>query len=122
MADVHRQIGHPLALDWEGSRPKEYDAPDAEGVEGRVIIGPQDGRPSYYIRYFRVEPGGQTALDQHEHDHGVFIIHGRAEVQLGDEIVGMKPQDVVYIPGNETHQFRAVGADPLGFLCVVPPH
>jgi quercetin dioxygenase-like cupin family protein len=122
MSSVHRQTGKPFALDWEGAQLKEYDAPDARGVEGKVVIGPQDGHPNYYVRYFRVEPGGQTSLDQHEHDHGVYIIHGRAEVRLGNEMVEVEPQDIVYIPGNEVHQLRAIGPDPRGFLCVVPPH
>ncbi len=39
---------------------------------------------------------------------------------MGDEEVEVGPGDVVYIPGNERHQFRAVGDEPLGFLCVVP--
>jgi mannose-6-phosphate isomerase-like protein (cupin superfamily) len=122
MGKVHRQIGKPLALDWEGVLPKTYDAADVSGVEAKVIIGPQDGQPNYYVRYFRVEPGGQTSLDQHEHDHGVFILHGRAEVKLGDETVEVAPQDIVYVPGYEVHQFRAVGPEPLGFLCIIPPH
>lgn len=121
MGSVHRQIGTPFALDWEGVQPQEYDAPDVQGVEGKVIIGPQDGNPNYFVRYFHVEPGGQTSLDQHEHDHGVYIIHGRAEVLLGDETVEVEPQDIVYVPGNEIHQFRAIGPDPLGFLCIIPP-
>jgi quercetin dioxygenase-like cupin family protein len=120
MGSVHRQIGEPFSLDWENVRPKEYNIPDVKGVTGKIIIGPQDGKPNYFIRYFRVEPGGNTSLDQHEHDHGVYIIHGRAEVLLGDETVEVEPQDIVYIPGNEIHQFRVIGEEPLGFLCVVP--
>lgn len=122
MGHIHRQIGQPLALDWEGTLPQSYEAADVSGVEAKVIIGPQDGEPNYYVRYFRVEPGGQTSLDQHEHDHGVFILHGRAQVSLGGETVELEPQDIVYVPGMEVHQFRAVGAEPLGFLCIVPPH
>ena len=122
MGHVHRQIGEPLALDWEGILPKTYEADDVTGVEAKVIIGPQDGNPNYYVRYFRVEPGGQTSLDQHEHDHGVFILHGRTEVLLGEETFQLEPQDIVYVPGMEVHQFRAVGPEPLGFLCIVPRH
>ncbi len=120
MGSVHRQIGEPDNLDWENVRPKTYDLPDVKGVAGKIIIGPQDGRPNYFVRYFRVEPGGNTSLDQHEHDHGVYIVHGRAEVLLGDETVSVGPQDIVYIPGNEVHQFRTEGSEPLGFLCIVP--
>lgn len=122
MGSVHRQVGKDFALAWDGARPKIYDASDARGVEGQVIIGPHDGNPNYFVRYFRVEPGGQTSLDQHEHDHGVYILHGQAEVLLGEETVEIGPQDIVYVPGNEIHQFRAIGNEPLGFLCIVPPH
>ena len=46
------------------------------------------------MRYFAAQPGGHTSLDQHAHDHGVYVLHGRARLRLGDE--------------------------PFGFLCVVP--
>lgn len=122
MGSVHRQVGQIPSLKWDGAHKKEYEASDARGVEGQVIIGPHDGKPNYFVRYFRVEPRGQTSLDQHEHDHGVYIIHGKAEVLLGEETVVVGPQDIVYVPGNEIHQFRSIGDDPLGFLCIVPPH
>jgi quercetin dioxygenase-like cupin family protein len=122
MAKLHRQTGKPHDLDWDGARTKEYASASAEGVQGKVIIGPQDGTPNYYLRYFHVEPGGHTALDRHGHDHGVYILHGQAEALLGEEKVLMGPQDVVYIPGDEVHQFHAIGPEPLGFLCIVPPH
>jgi oxalate decarboxylase/phosphoglucose isomerase-like protein (cupin superfamily) len=46
--------------------------------------------------------------------------YGRALVLLGSDEVGAGPRDVVYVPGNEVHQFRALGDEPLGFLCVIP--
>ncbi len=122
MGKVHRQIGKSFNLDWEDAQQKEYSASDIKGVQAKIIIGPQDGDPNYYVRYFHVEPGGQTSLDRHEHDHGVYIIHGRAMILLGEETVELGPQDIAYIPGNERHQFFAVGPNPLGFLCIVPPH
>lgn len=32
----------------------------------------------------------------------------------------LEPGDVVYISGNEVHQFFTLGTQPLGFLCIVP--
>ena len=121
MGVVHRQVGEPFAMDWEGVVEKTYEAPDVVGVEGKVLIGPNEGDPNYYVRYFRVEPGGQTSLDQHEHDHGVYILHGKAEVLLGETVENVSANDVVYVPGNEVHQFKCMGEEPLGFLCVIPP-
>jgi mannose-6-phosphate isomerase-like protein (cupin superfamily) len=41
-------------------------------------------------------------------------------VRLGEHEVQVGARDVVYVPGDEVHQFRAVGDEPLGFLCVIP--
>ncbi len=120
MGTVHRFVGSEGAFDWEGVPEKVIDALDAVGVTGKVLVGPEDGAPHFRMRYFRIEPGGYSSLEQHPHDHGVFILHGRARVRLGSEEVEVGPRDVVYVPGNELHQFRAIGDEPLGFLCVIP--
>lgn len=120
MGVVHRFVGSEGALDWEGVVEQRYDAPDVVATTGKVLVGPQEGAPDFRIRYFRVEPGGNTSLDRHPHDHGVLILHGQATVLLGDREVTVGPRDVVYVPGDEVHQFRAVGEEPLGFLCVIP--
>ncbi len=120
MGIVHKYRGVEHAFDWEGVTEKLYQAADVKGVTAKVLIGPAEEAPNFRIRYFRVEPGGCTSLDQHPHDHGVYILHGRALVLLGSDEVGAGPRDVVYVPGNEVHQFRALGDEPLGFLCVIP--
>jgi len=104
-------------FDWEGVPEKVVDAP---GVTGKVLVGPDDGAPNFCIRYFRIEPGGCSSLERHPHDHGVFILHGRARVRMGSKEVEVEPRDVVYVPGDELHQFQAIGNEPLGFLCVIP--
>lgn len=120
MGVVHRFIGQEDDLDWEGVTEQRYDAADVVGVSAKVLVGPSEGAPNYRLRYFRVEPGGNTSLDQHAHDHGVLILHGRATVRLGEQQVVAGPRDVVYVPGNEVHQFSTLGDEPLGFLCVIP--
>ena len=120
MGIVHRYTGLEGAFNWEGATAKSYESADVKGATGKVLVGPAEGAPHFHIRYFRVEPGGHTRLDQHPHDHGVFILHGRACVLLGDNKVEVGPRDVVYIPGGEVHQFHTIGDAPLGFLCVVP--
>jgi len=107
-------------MDWEGVEEQRYDAPDVVGATGKVLIGPADNAPNFRMRYFRVEPGGNTSLDHHPHEHGVFILHGQASVLLGDQEVTVGPRDVVFVPGDQVHQFRALGEEPLGFLCVIP--
>jgi quercetin dioxygenase-like cupin family protein len=120
MGIVHRFTGDEGTLEWEGVVDQRYDAADVVGTTARVLIGPAEGAPTFRIRYFRVEPGGNTSLDQHPHEHGVLIVHGRASVILGEQEVTVGPWDVVYVPGHEVHQFRTLGNEPLGFLCVIP--
>lgn len=120
MGVIHRFIGNETALDWEGAPEKVVAAAVARGVTGKVLVGPKDNAPNFRIRYFRIAPGGYSTLERHPHEHGVFILHGKARIRLGADEVEAGPLDVVYVPGNELHQFQALGEEPLGFLCVVP--
>jgi quercetin dioxygenase-like cupin family protein len=120
MGAVHCFVRSDGAFDWEGVPEKVVDAPDTAGVTGKVLVGPEDSAPNFRMRYFRIESGGYSSLERHPHDHGVFILRGRARVRLGSEEVEVGPRDVVYVPGNELHQFQAIGDEPLGFLCVIP--
>lgn len=120
MGTVHRFMGTESLFDWNNVPEKIVDDPKAAGATGKVLIGPDDGAPNFYIRYFRIEPGGHSPLERHPHDHGVFILHGQARVRLGPDEVQVGPRDVVYVSGNELHQFQAIGDEPLGFLCAIP--
>jgi quercetin dioxygenase-like cupin family protein len=121
MSVVHRFKGSASNFDWEGAIPRDYIKADTKGAEGKVVIGKADGAQQFIIRYFRVEPGGWTALERHPHDHGIVVLHGKARVLLGSEEVEVGPRDAVYISPNEVHQLLPVGDEPLGFLCIVPP-
>jgi quercetin dioxygenase-like cupin family protein len=103
---------------WDDVEPATYDLP---GVERHDLIAAADGAPNYHVRYFHVEPGKRTAREHHPHDHGVVIQRGRARVTLGDQVHEVGPGDVVYVAGDELHCFEALGDEPLGFICVVPP-
>ncbi len=92
----------------------------AERATRQILIGTEEQSPHFHLRYFAVQPGGYTSLDQHAHDHGVYILHGKARLRLDDEEHEVHPGDVVYIGGNEIHQFFTAGEEPFGFLCVVP--
>ncbi len=109
-------------LRWQDIPIRAYgpENSDAERATRQVLIGNEEQAPHFHMRYFAVQPGGHTSLDQHAHDHGVYVLHGRARLRLGDEHYELARGDVVYISGNEVHQFFALGEEPLGFLCVVP--
>ncbi len=107
---------------WQGVSVRAY-GPDKSGADRatrQILVGNEEDSPHFHLRYFAVQPGGYTSLDQHAHDHGVYVLHGRARLRLGDEEHELNTGDVVYIAGNEVHQFFTLGEEPFGFLCVVP--
>ncbi|MCY4545271.1 MAG: cupin domain-containing protein [Gemmatimonadetes bacterium] len=121
MGVVHKHRGQNGANDWAGVEMVPYTGGGAVGGSVRVVIGPEDGANNFSVRYFEIEPGGQSSFDRHDHDHGIYILRGRAKVLIGWDVHDVSPGDVVYIAPNEQHQFESVGKEPLGFLCVVPP-
>ena len=118
MSTIHRHRGQ---YDWEGVSLDRYP-PEKEmkGVSVRWLIGPAEGAPNFALRYFEIEPGGWSSLDQHAHEHGVFILRGQGQVLLGEEEANLAFGDVVYVSPYEPHQFKNVGDEPLGFLCIIP--
>jgi quercetin dioxygenase-like cupin family protein len=46
-------------------------------------------------------------------------MRGSGEVMLGDSWEPVSYGDIVYVAPNESHQFRASGDEPFGFLCIV---
>jgi quercetin dioxygenase-like cupin family protein len=118
MSTIHRHRGQ---YDWEGVSVDRYP-PEKEmrGASVRWLIGPAEGAPNFALRYFEIEPGGWSSLDQHAHEHGVVILRGQGQVLLGEEESNVGFGDVVYISPYEPHQFKNAGDEPLGFLCVIP--
>jgi len=123
MSIIHRSnTAENGELRWQDVPVRAY-GPENSGANRatrQVMIGNEESSPHFHLRYFAVQPGGYTSLDQHAHDHGVYILHGRARLRLEDEEHVVNAGDVVYIAGNEVHQFFTLGEEPLGFLCIVP--
>jgi len=123
MGIIHRQgTIENGEMRWHDVPVRAYGAEHsgADKATRQILIGADENSPNFHIRYFAVQPGGYTSLDQHAHEHGVYILHGRARLRLENNEYELNAGDVVYIPGNEVHQFFASGQEPFGFLCVVP--
>ena len=71
------------------------------------------------LRYFEMDAGGYSTLERHEHAHAVMILRGHGECMVGDEVRPVRQFDLVSIPSNTWHQFRATGGESFGFLCMV---
>lgn len=109
-------------LRWQDVPVRAY-GPENSGADRatrQILIGNEENSPHFHMRYFAVQPGGHTSLDQHPHDHGVYVLHGSALLRLENEEHELHAGDVVYISGNDVHQFFTLGEEPFGFICVVP--
>jgi quercetin dioxygenase-like cupin family protein len=95
-------------------------AEGAEGVQIRLLIHEADGAPTFYMRQFTVAPGGHTPRHEHDWEHEVYVLAGRGAVWTEDGEQPVAAGDCVFVPPDETHQFRNTGPDDLKFLCLVP--
>jgi len=108
---------------WAGVATREYKQPSdpSRGVTRQTLFGEATGEEplDFVTRYFEVAPGGYTTLERHRHPHVVVVLRGRGTVLLGERAHPLAPFDAVYVAPGAAHQFRAVGDDPFGFLCIV---
>ena len=95
--------------------------PAGTGTSRQVLIGPDVG-PNFALRKFIMDPGGGMPLHTNTVEHEQYVLRGRARVVIGDEVLEVKKDDVVYIPGGVPHSYEAMGHEPFEFLCAVPNH
>ena len=88
-------------------------------TERQVLIGP-DEAPHFAMRRFIMEPGGGMPAHTNTVEHEQYVLRGRAKIGIGDEVVEVEEDDVVFIPAGTPHWYRAEGDEPFEFICVVP--
>lgn len=111
---------------WEGLVAREYkeNVGIERGMGWRGIVRYDLGRPpvipaQFALRYFEIEPGGYSSLEKHQHVHLVVPIHGQGKALVGEQIILMRPYDIVYVPPDVPHRWVNPFSEPFGFLCVV---
>ena len=85
----------------------------------QVLIG-NDVAPNFAMRRFIIEPGGEMPYHTNTVEHEQLVLRGKAEVKIGDKILQVNKDDVVYIPANVPHYYKTIGNEAFEFLCVVP--
>ncbi len=95
-----------------------------EGVKDtyiKVLINKEIcGAENFAMRLFTVKPGGEIGLHSHNWEHEIFILKGRGVVKNGDESYQVEENTAIYIPPNEPHYYKNIGATDLVFLCLIP--
>jgi len=93
--------------------------PAGTGTRRQVLIGPDQG-PNFALRKFIMEPGGGMPLHTNEVEHEQYVLAGRARVVIGEDVLEVEKDDVVFIPGGVPHSYESIGDEAFEFLCVVP--
>lgn len=110
----------PLIRNIDETPLTAVDMPGVQGARMSVMVGRADGAPNFALRQFRVEAGGHTPRHSHDYEHEVFVVSGSGTILLEGKERPIRSGDVIYVPANEEHQFRAGQPDGLRFLCLVP--
>jgi len=92
----------------------------AEKTAMRQLITAEMGAPTFAMRMFEVEPGGNTPLHDHAWEHEVFILAGSGELRGPDSAQAFAAGDAVFVRPGATHQFVNTGSEALRFLCMIP--
>ena len=87
------------------------------GVTRRVLNAGSGAK--FESRYFEIEPGGYTSYEMHAHEHFVVVLRGEGSVRLDNEWSEIRTGDAVCVTSRLPHQFRNIGTEPFGILCVV---
>ena len=80
---------------------------------GRVGSGTALGVSSF-------APGTSTAMLSHETEELAFVVAGRGELRLDDEVVPYGPQSALYIPAGVWHAVVNTGDEPVSMVFAFP--
>ena len=93
----------------------------AEKVRVRYLIDERHGSDRFSLRLYTLEKGAHTPLDEHAHEHHVYVLSGKGLLRLSKEtrpLKALKAGDTIFIPSRAVHQFSNEFDEPFVFLCV----
>ncbi|MGA2791107.1 MAG: cupin domain-containing protein [Candidatus Bathyarchaeia archaeon] len=93
----------------------------AEKVRVSYLIDERHGSDRFSLRLYTLEKGGHTPLDEHVHEHHVYVLSGRGLLRQSKEtrpLRALKQGDTIFIPSMAVHQFSNESDEPFVFLCV----
>ena len=91
-----------------------------KGAQKKVVIGPNEGAPTFVMRVFDVPPGGASNDHSHDFEHEVLILQGEATCKGDGPDQKVEAGTAYFIPANERHQIVNTGKGNLRFVCLVP--
>ena len=88
-------------------------------TQTQVLIDSKDGAPHFAMRRFIMGEGGGMPFHTNQVEHEQYVLKGRAQIGIGDEVHEVSAGTVLFIPAGVPHYYQVLEA-PFEFLCMVP--
>ena len=92
----------------------------ASQVMKQLLVGREEGWTDHAMRLFSVGKDGHTPRHSHPWPHINYVVGGRGELRIGDQLHEVTAGSVAFVPDNVEHQFRNLGDEDFVFICIVP--
>lgn len=96
------------------------EAEGAAGVRIQWLLDEGRGTPTFTMRRFVIEPGGNTPYHSHDWEHEVYVLRGRGLLVTDEGEREIGPDIAIFVAPGEYHQFCALPEGSVDFLCLVP--
>ncbi|WP_075049539.1 cupin domain-containing protein [Ignicoccus islandicus] len=106
-------------INWKDVNPEQVPEDKAKGTTIRWIFKHGE-TPTFLMRIFEVEPGGEIYDHSHPWEHEIFILSGKGVIRIDGREYEVKEGDAIYIPPCKTHYYKNTGDDVLRFICLIP--
>lgn len=107
---IIRHINLPEFIAGDDSKLKEIFNPLKQNLD----LG-------YSLAIARIKPKSITTLHKLKHSEVYFILKGKGEIYIDDEIDEITEGDTIYIPPHSRQRIKNIGNEELVFLCIVDP-
>ena len=94
-----------------------------EGTEIRQIFHPHNtlNGINYSLAQFTLKSGKKTKLHRIKSSEIYYILQGKAQLKINDELFELGENDSAYVPPNSKQFIKNNGNENLRFLCIVEP-
>jgi tRNA-Thr(GGU) m(6)t(6)A37 methyltransferase TsaA len=94
-----------------------------DGVTGmtvRLLWPATDDEASYTLQLVEIAPGAVTPPLQYIYRHEIYVLSGEGSLQGKSQEYTLVPDDTIFIPPHEEHQFSNTYTELFRFLSVIP--
>lgn len=101
---------------------KDVEMEGCKNVKIQWLINDKSGADNFAMRRFTVGKEGFTPYHIHDWEHEIYVLDGKGIVVEGEEKIEHKMEKgtVIFVKGNEWHNFKNTCNEDLVFLCLIP--